>query len=83
MSPQPLGGALSGGFQEPASSDPTSAPVETVPTGPASPQSGQSTVSQTLAKRKKGFGPGIKNPADLGRAIALAKRARPSGRKYG
>ena len=83
MSPNPFGDALSGNFNEPASSDPTSAPVENIPKP-------QSVVAQTLAKRKKGFGPGVsgtqrvtKNPAALGRAIALAKRANPSKQKYG
>jgi hypothetical protein len=79
VSPNPFGDALSGNFNEPANTDPTSAPVENVPPGPGA----ESVVAKTLAKRKKGFGPGVKNPAALGRAIALARRAKPSNQKYG
>jgi hypothetical protein len=76
VSPQPFSGALGAGFNEPASSDPTSAPPENVSPSPVATALGNK-------KKKKGFGPGVKNPADLGRAIAMAKRARQGGHKYG
>lgn len=68
------GFGLSANFNEPSSKDPTSAPSEQVP---------QSPVSQALAKKKKGFGPGVKNSGALAGAIARAKRARPNALKYG
>ena len=64
-------------MQEPTSPDPTSAPPEQIPSKP-------SGVTQALGQRKKkGFGPNIKNPGALAGAIARAKRARQSGQKWG
>lgn len=60
-------------FNEPPTDDPTSAPPETVPSNPV----------QALKKKKKPFGNNIRNPGALAGAIARAKRARPSGMKYG
>lgn len=66
--------ALGSSMQEPSSPDPTSAPTIQTP----------NPVSQALtAKKKKGFGPGIKNPGALAGAIARAKRARQTGDKWG
>lgn len=76
MGNSPVPAALGSSMQEPASPDPTSAPQVQIPQAAA--------ITQVLgAKKKKGFGPNVKNPGALARAIARAKRARQFGQKYG
>lgn len=68
---------LSPNFNEPSSDDPTSAsqPVNQPVQQPALQAVGQ--------RKKKGFGPNVRNPGALAAAIAKSKRARQSTYKYG
>lgn len=79
-------------FNEPASSDPTSAPPLQVPRGPQQPttltqraQGIATGLAAALVKRKKAglIGPTTKTPSTLTAAIARARRARQGGEKYG
>jgi hypothetical protein len=70
--------ALGSSMQEPSSPDNTSAPPEQIPA-----QQGPSIAKVLGQRKKKGFGPNIKNPGALAGAIARAKRARQSGQKWG
>jgi hypothetical protein len=73
----PLPG-LGSSFNEPETDDTTSAPPETVPSGPAN------AIAQLLAKKKKKpFGTNVKNPGALAGAIARAKKAHQTGQKWG
>jgi hypothetical protein len=60
-------------FNEPATQDQTSAPPESLPGTP--PLGGQ--------KKKKPFGPKVRNPGALAAAIAKSKKAFQSSHKYG
>ncbi len=63
---------LGSSFNEPATDDNTSAPP--IPQNP--------TQTDT-PKKKKPFGPKVRNSGALAAAIARAKRAHQSGHKYG
>ena len=79
--------ALGSNFNEPQSSDPTSAP----PMPDQQPQTQQPMqgqpqgLAQALARRKKKglIGPTVRTPSPLAAAISAAKRGRQSGHKYG
>lgn len=80
--------ALGSDFNEPQSSDPTSAPPmpDQQPQQNPQPMQGQAQgLAQALAHRKKKglIGPTVKTPSPLSAAIARSRRARPSGLKYG
>jgi hypothetical protein len=77
MSTPPFGGSLQANFQEPSTPDQTSAP----PDNP--PQTGAS-IQQVLGQRKKKpFGPNVRNSGALAAAIARSKKGRPNALKYG
>jgi hypothetical protein len=82
-----FGGALGqASFNEPQSSDTTSAPQVQIPQGSQGPTQPpqQQSLAQALAKRKKGTaGPTMRPPSTLAAAISRSKRARPSADKYG
>ena len=63
---------LNAPFNEPDSDDPTSAPSIS---GPGNPNPDK--------KKKKPFGPKVRNPGALAAAISRAKRAHQTGHKYG
>ena len=68
---------ISANFNEPQTDDTTSAPQVQQP-------SPVNAVAQILQqKKKKGFGPNVRNPGALAAAIGRAKRARPMTYKYG
>lgn len=78
MSSPAIPQALGSSMNEPSSTDPTSAPPI------QQPQQPQQSMQQVLgARKKKGFGPGVKNPGALAGAIARSKRARQAGDKWG
>lgn len=79
-----FGGALSGSFGEPASTDTTSLPQMQVQV-PTQAQPVQ-PLQNPVAKLMKASGQQKKkqrNPAPLAAAIARSHSARPSSRKYG
>jgi hypothetical protein len=81
----PLPG-LGADFNEPQSSDPTSAPPMPDQQRMQQPSQGQAQgLAQALANRKKKglIGPTVKPPSTLAAAISKAKRARQGGDKYG
>lgn len=80
--------ALGSNFNEPQSSDPTSAPPmpDQQPQQNPQPMQGQAQgLAQALARRKKRglIGPTVRTPSPLAAAISAAKRGRQSGHKYG
>jgi len=75
----PLPG-LSADFNEPQSSDPTSATPMQIPQQPSQGQA--QGLAQALARKKK-KGVTVRPPSALAAAISRAKRARPSSEKYG
>ena len=79
----PLPG-LSSSFNEPQTTDTTSAPSLQVPQRPQAQQPPQG-LAQALAQRKKKglIGPTVKTPSTLAAVISKAKRARQGGDKYG
>jgi hypothetical protein len=73
-----FGQALGANFEEPSSPDQTSAPQI-----PASPQPTQQVSPLLAALQKSKKKQQARKPASLAAAIARAKSARPSARRFG